>query len=70
MPIFFLKTELKNSFLFVISLLDSNPQSQKGHEFVSNSMNHTLFWAPMPFPETNPEERKVDGTTGAERALD
>lgn len=69
MPGFFLATELNDSFLFVISLLDSKPQSQKGDEFVPNSMSHTLFWAPMPFPETSPEEREVD-RTGKETALD
>lgn len=64
---FFLRSGLKDSFLFVISLSDSKPQSKK--DMNPNSLNRTLSWAPMPFPETSPEEREVDGT-GAERALD
>lgn len=49
---------LKDSIPFVISPLDSKPQSQKGHEFVPNNMNHTPWWAPKPLPGTGPEEKR------------
>lgn len=48
----------KDSVLFVISLLDSKSQPQKGHEFVPNNMNHTPSWAPNPFSWDRPREKK------------